>query len=484
MFAISVEFLHGSFRGDPGTANTGRLTTPEWPPTPFRLFSAFVAADGTGDRCMVTSGSELDWLERLPPPVIHADSDPPHTTLRPRYVASHLGRFETKVETKGTEKRRAISVHQEYVGRKAALVRPGIRVSPREPRLIYSWDIAPPTRATLDALRLRAARIGYLGTSDSPVRIRILAEHTETLDSSRDAFVPDSEGTLDINVPRPGDLRILDRMYGKWVEHGVGRTQFPVLTHRVAYRSPTTRRSPSTGRVVAWLRLGRPLPGRRIGTVTQLFKEAVLSRYQRLFGEPPAVLHGHGFSGTGYELARFMALPDVGFPHSRGRIHGLALWMPRGCDDAEYHRARDTAFSIRQLVGQTINVPVERRQGDRPLAVQSARWQSASRAWGTAFPAIHERRRPLDIAEVARWCRHAGLPAPVEFRASRTPLVRGAVDLAPVEVTRPGRPGLPYCHIDIRFAEPIAGPVVIGSGRQRGFGLCIPLDPQRKRATE
>ena len=45
MLAVSVEFLHGTFRGDPdGTANTGRLTLGEWPPAPFRLFAALVAA--------------------------------------------------------------------------------------------------------------------------------------------------------------------------------------------------------------------------------------------------------------------------------------------------------------------------------------------------------------------------------------------------------------------------------------------------------
>lgn len=480
MFSISVEFLHGTFRGDPsGTANTGRLATPEWPPTPFRLFSAFVAADGTGDRCTVTNGSELDWLERLPPPVIHADSDPPHVQLRPRYVVAHRGRFETK----GTGKSRAVSVQQEYVGRNAALVRPGIRVAPRKTRLIYSWDVAPPTEATLDALRLRAARIGYLGASDSPVRLRISAELDTMSDPSEGAFVPDPAGDLAINVPRPGDLRVLDRMYEEWVEHGasVSRSQFLGLVHRVAYRSPWTERPASNGTVVAWLQLENPVPGRRIGTLTALFKKAVLCRYERMFGEPPAILHGHGFTGKGYELARFLALPDVGYPHSRGRIHGLALWMPPGCDDAEYRQARAAAFSIRQLVGRDIKVQVAPRRGSRPFAVQSKRWKEASRTWVTAFPAIHERRRPLDLAEVSRWCHHAGLPAPIEFRAARSPLVRGAVDLAPVEITRPGRPGLPYCHVAIRFAEPISGPVVIGSGRQRGLGLCIPLDPLNKR---
>ena len=82
MLAVSVEFLHGTFRGDPdGTANTGRLTRGEWPPAPFRLFAALVAADGTRERCTVTDGTELEWFERLPPPVIHAHAQPWHQLL-------------------------------------------------------------------------------------------------------------------------------------------------------------------------------------------------------------------------------------------------------------------------------------------------------------------------------------------------------------------------------------------------------------------
>ena len=50
MLAIAVEFLHGTFRGDPdGTANTGRLQRGEWPPSPARLLAALVAADGGWD---------------------------------------------------------------------------------------------------------------------------------------------------------------------------------------------------------------------------------------------------------------------------------------------------------------------------------------------------------------------------------------------------------------------------------------------------
>ena len=315
MLAVLVEFLHGTFRGDPdGTANTGRLTRGEWPPAPFRLFAALVAADGTRERCTVTDGAELEWFERLPPPVIHAHAQPWHQALEPRYVVRH-------------EATASKSTHQEYVGRTGVLHRPGVRVTPRHPQVVYSWNESP-LEVTLDALRRRAARIGYLGAADSPVRVHVMTRMPEAV-APEDAFVHASDGNRMINVPAPGDVRILDRMYDAWYEQGadVGRAQFPALRHEAPYRSPRTVAQPDSGEVVAWLRLGAAVSGRRVAAVTALFKEAVLSKHQKIHGDPPAVLHGHGFGVSGYEIARFLALPMLG---SGGRVGGFMVWRS-GC---------------------------------------------------------------------------------------------------------------------------------------------------------
>ena len=71
--------------------------------------------------------------------------------------------------------------------------------------------------------------------------------------------------------------------------------------------------------MVACLLLDRAISGRRLTPLTALLKAAILSRHQMMHGEPPAVLHGHGINDNGYDLARFLALPDVGYPRSRGR---------------------------------------------------------------------------------------------------------------------------------------------------------------------
>ena len=465
MLAISVEFLHGTFRGDPdGTAVTGRATQGEWPPSPARLLAALVAGDGTRRTSRVTDGHELLWLEGLPAPTIYAHADAWHQPLHPRFVVTQSG---------GPEH----ATHQEYPARRGTAHRPGVRVAPRTPLVVYRWDVEAPNAATLEALELRAARVGYLGASDSPVRLRVATQLP--CGTMSKAFVPDGEGDTHIRIPASGDVDMLDRMYDAWCKRGasVTRAQFPALTHWATYRAPSARERVDRGAVVAWLRLDHGVSGRRVSEVTALFKAAVLDRHQRMHGAPAAILHGHGFAGPGYDLARYLALPDVGYRHSRGRIHGLALWLPAESKQDERHKAREAALAIDELVGARIKVRVEPHAGEgRPFAAHPRRWRGPSRAWVTALPAIHERRGVPDLGEGARWCRHAGLPEPVAFQSSRTPVIHGAVDLAPREVNRPGRPALPYSHVAFLFAEPIAGPVVVGAGRQRGFGLCVPAD--------
>lgn len=473
MLAISVELLHGTFRADPdGTATTGRLSRGEWPPAPSRLFAAFVAADGTRDRVRVTTGRELDWFERLPPPVIDAHGAPWHQSLHPRYV-TRADRTFAKRRVRGKVE---VAAHLEYVGRQGVEVRPGVRVTPQYPRIRYLWDTRCPSDI-LNALRLRAARIGYLGTADSPVRVRV---HTRTKVPEpyrpEDRFRPNAEGDVRIRVAKAGDLRLLDGVYDAWRQRGVAiaRAQFPALRHEATYLSPTAPDLVDRGGVVAWLRLHTSVPGRRVSVLTLSFKKAVLSSYQRLFGEPPAVLHGHGMGQRGYDLARFLPLPDAGYAYSRGRIHGLAVWLPPGCGAIRQARIRRATNAVSQLWGRGLNVTVSPHAGEeRPVAATPRRWTRRARCWATVFPAVHERRVPLDLAEISRWCEHAGLPAPSAFRSTRSPLVAGGVDLAPVEVNRPGRAGLPYSHVQLWFTEPVEGPVVIGSARQRGLGLCV-----------
>src|SRR5690554_3218884 len=150
MLEISVSFLHGVFRGSSeDVAITGQPDPGEWPPSPARLFAALVAADGTRDRTRVTDGSELRFLEELPPPITEADriDDALASPIRARYVVLN--------ENAGNNV-------QEYVGRKASAARQGTRRSPRNVTVRYIWPDAEVPAETMASLERRALRVGYL----------------------------------------------------------------------------------------------------------------------------------------------------------------------------------------------------------------------------------------------------------------------------------------------------------------------------------
>lgn len=477
MLIATVEFLLGTYRADPdGTAHTGRLERGEWPPAPSRLFDAFVAADGTRDRCQHTDGTELELLESAPAPLIEATDDTCHQQLQPRFIVKQGVR-----SVKGQQ--------QEYVGRASAPVRPGVRVAPRVPTVRYLWQ-TDADDLKLRSLQLRAARIGYLGCADSPVRVRIERAPDDTAFAPEAAFRPgvgdDMAPTVALGVPVAGRLAVLDAAFDQWLEHGPSfeRKQSPALTTKARYARPRRERLQETrGRIAAALILRPAISGRRVAAVAAAFKAAVLKRYtERHETESPSVLHGHGYGATGYDLARYLSFPDVGHSRARGRIHAVALWLPADCDETLVQAVRETVHSIRRLAGPGVNVGADVwGHQQRPFAAQPRRWTRSSRRWATVFPAIHERHVEVTLEEVSRWCDHAGLPQPAAFRSSRAPLVEGGVSLTPIEVHRPGKPQRPYSHVELLFDEPVTGPVVIGSGRQRGLGLCMPVDDRPER---
>lgn len=161
MLSITVEFLHGTYRADPvGLAHTGRLETAEWPPSPLRLFAALVAADGTRDRCRYTDGSELEFLEACSPPRVFAtaERDVHHQPLLPRFVVEQSGR-----SVKG-------SIHQEYLARTGAEVRPGVRAAPKDSlfgsngrltRRQRSWRHCAPAPLELATSAVRTRQFAY-----------------------------------------------------------------------------------------------------------------------------------------------------------------------------------------------------------------------------------------------------------------------------------------------------------------------------------
>lgn len=468
MLCIRVEFVHGVVRaGSPDDiAMTGLDDPGEWPPSPARLFSALVAAAGTGSRCEVGDGGELELLEAAEPPEIVAnqDEDVLRSPVLPRFVvedARHEG-----------------AVH-EYVGRTASMVRPGTRLSPRTPEVTYVWPDVSASPAQLESIVMRAARVSYLGCSDSPVRMTVTTETPPV--TAEPAWVPQESGGRAIPVPYGGYTQALDLAFDQWLQGPMRRAWIP--TRRASYAPPGEGPPTVVARpTVFWFRISPAVSGRFALVLAETLRDAVLDLYERHVGpETPALLHGHGFQGSGRNHAEFLALPDVGFPHSSGRVHGLAVWLPP-------ETPNDTAANVR---GALEHLSVLARPGrfetavrayggeERPRAASPTRWAGPSSRWISALPVVHERwsSHGPDREEVERWFRHAGFECRVlAHRNSIAPLLPGSGRLRPEQVHHKDRSRHPYSFFEVRLDREIDGPVVIGRGRQFGVGLMAPRD--------
>lgn len=476
MLAIEVDLLAGTIRaGSPDdTALTGSGDEGEWPPSPARLFSALVAAGGSRERCVVGDASELVALETAPPPRIIADG-------RSRVLGS------PQIERYVVVNERSTGAVQGYPARTATLTRPATRLSPITPSMSYIWDELDLSSSQLAALRSRAARVGYLGCADSPVRVRVCESPPES--EPADEWRPSESGSTFIPVPFAGLLDVLDDAFDRFsAGEPVRRSWLPVA--RARYEGPGSCVEESqTPPITIWLGFGDPVAGRHALRITETLKAALLDVYDRHVAarsEVPSVLHGHGFpQGSGYDHACFVALADCGHRHARGRLYGAVVILPADTPANIIEGVRTALFHLRTLAlpeGRVVTVwPYGGEK--RPWAANPVRWTKASRRWVSVTPVVHERRHRHgpDLAEITRWCVHAGLPAPVSFRLSPVPLFEGALALRPDEVFHSSSSRRPYSHLEVVFAEPVAGPVVLGRMRHLGIGLMAPVGHEVER---
>lgn len=470
MLRISVDLLHGVIRATSAddTTLTGAGGSPEWPPSPARLYAALVAGGGTQERCPADVGiNGLSLLES--PPLIFASGhdDVSMSPLADRYVV--IDRNED-----GTV--------QEYPARKSQRISPGVRIAPRCSQIVYVWPDVSPRPDELDALRYRAARVPYLGCSDSPAQVRVDAtEELPTLPQWR----PDSKGRHRLPVATPGYLEVLDEHFLRWSSgEPLRRSWMPSSV--VAYTAPGERSAdpPVTPQAV-WMRFDRPVAVSRLLMVTRLLRAAVLEKAEAIVGDRnavPPVVHGH-LSGRGSEhhSARWLALPTVGVPFADGRIRGACVWLPPGVDPLTFELVTTAVTHVGELVLPGVfRVAVRPFDGtNRPITSHPRFWSAPARRWVSATAVLPDRfsKRAPDHEAVVDWCHHAGLPTPVVSRVAEVPLVTGAakVRVGDIDQRLRGR----QFYLEVEFAEPVHGPMVIGKGRGFGIGLMMPADRRR-----
>ncbi len=479
MLAVTAEFLLGHLRA--ASADDSTLTgtpSPEWPPSPARLYQAFVASGGTSSQAAEFGGViGLDLLEGRPTVLANSLEDVAVTPQLPRYVVVD---------------ERARGTVMNYPARKAQSVRPGAKLAPKNPLVCYVWPHIEPTDAQISALQTRAARLSYLGTADSPVRMTV-TRHVPADAANLPSWAPAEQGDIVMAVAYSGFLQALDGAFdafsGNSDDPGAPRRSAWIPREFATYRSPhQALPSDEPQATTFWLRLDTSLSGRRVLQLTHALRSAILVRADEVAGGSefvPEVLHGHhAAAAAGVEHVRFLALPHVGSMHADGRIFGACVWLPPGTPAQDIALARTAVGRVKRLINAAgIDVAVVGFDGTRaPWASNPARWIGPARKWQSAFPVVYERwpKGELSMHEVSKWCAFAGLPPVVAFRVSRTPFLKGAVTLSPEEISG-GRHRRPYSHMEIEFAENELGPIALGQGRHFGLGLFAPVTNAKER---
>lgn len=217
----------------------------------------------------------------------------------------------------------------------------------------------------------------------------------------------------------------------------------------------------------------------------------------------PEWASGHQASGAASESPHMALFPlgYVGSMHADGHLLGVALAFPRNISARERGRALGRLLYDADGTPKVIDLKLGKLgcwsiiledRPSPPLALRPETWAGTSDTWASVTPVVLDRHPKTDPAKdrigwktevaeiVAEACQRTGLPVPIEIDIDKTSWHRGAPrskpgpDGFPLVPQKPGGPLRPQIHVWLRFDSVVQGPVLLGAGRYRGYGLCKP----------
>lgn len=466
MITIDVRYLCGWAMA----SDVSERSRAEWPPHPRRVFLALAAAHFESGADSAERAA-LEWLEALPPPAMRA-SQAFHREAVTTFVP-----VNDDITKKWEDPRPA--VEPEPFGRPRQARTFPVAV-PHEEVVSFCW-----AASTREAARHRTAlgrlceKVTSVGQSASLVQMWVCTDAIEA------NLIPSGNGSSHrLRVPAPGLLCELEERYQ--------RGQRPTLGIFAGYAPPSpTPEEAAPGTVFAPdMALLQKTSGSTIDLENALAITAVLRRAVIAAGPQPspAYLSGHELDGERSlsPHVAFLAMPDVGHPHADGHLMGVAVALPL-CLRPEERRAclRALAAVPRLHLGRLGEWQLEPPELElAPRALRASTWTGPSRRWASVTPVVLHRfpKRPGDAERIlSSACEHVDLPPPARVTVAESSLVSG-VPLAaafPPIPSPPPRPRRWHQHAVVEFSEPVRGPLLLGAGRYRGYGLMRPV-PERR----
>lgn len=534
MLTIGIQYLTGyAVATDAGNRNRA-----EWPPHPGRVFMALAAAwfetqpdslDIEETANWEAEGEALRWLEQQEPPHLQApDADhrdivevyvPPNDMGSTKITSIPMFRNNRQPRTFPKVRPRGDCVYLHWIdtdgldSHQAALARlcqKVIRIG-HSSSLVQMWldALANQTDANLIPIKARDAHAGS-------ERLRVVGPgcleylkqqyNGENVEHFYEFYVRISSSKGE--EQKKAKAEFAQRFGQAWKSSlSAPKSQRPKLSMTQAYcqGNPFGASEPPLPSVfddtllVLDKREGPALGLEATWRVLTAMRGVIENRCE----PTPEWISGHqdnGYPSVSPHLA-LLPLAFVGSGHADGHLMGVGIAFPR-----HVPREQRGEFLGRLLYdGGGKEHPICLRLGrlgtwtlcqeeraSPPTNLRSDTWTRPSTVWASVSPVVLDRHpkvdpvksRPDYINEVqgiiSESCRRIGLPEPAEIDIDKTswhlgaPRSKPGPDGFPLMPVRSGGPNRRQTHVWLRFDQPVLGPVLLGAGRYRGYGLCKP----------
>lgn len=514
MVTLAIEYLNGWAMA---AADGPAKSRAEWPPHPDRVFMAMAAAyfetEGAEDEA-----AALQWLERQPPPVVHAAPCDVRVAMGGQTPPVAF----VPVNDVKVGKLRPADSHQQLLDQGLSVL-PSHRkrqarsfpvAVPEDPVVYLVWPEGTLESPVRDALTNLCRKVTHVGHSASLVQMWVESAPPNTKPSHR-AWAPHDglDASLRLRVPYEGRLSYLaasdpgphvrhamtlqKRARDSYLDGLVDRLR-PRNSRWQGYRAaappavlPPVRQSLFDDRITV-IRVSGSLPGVSTLKVVGALRRSLMAAYPHAPEWISGLTAGGAPSREGH-LA-WAPLINAGHAHADGRLMGVAIVLPRELSAGVAAAALKSWLlddeglprSLPVFDGAWFDARAELDEREvLPQTLMPETWVRESTTWESVTPVVMDRHpRGSDpwasLADsVKRSCEYIGLPRPLSVELARSPFVAGPArsDHFP-QLRRQDGTAMMHLHARVVFAEPVAGPVILGAGRYRGYGLCRPRPAQ------
>jgi CRISPR-associated protein Csb2 len=487
MLAIAWQYLSGRATA----AEVDHHDRPEWPAHPDRVFQALVAAWGErgGDPA---ERAALHWLERQDPPDLTAPEIGEAARQVTKAYVPVNDKSDPMAKGKLAQPIRDTGLHSDRKDRFFA----SVFVGP-EAVCALLWPKAEPAEHD-SALRALCAAVTHVGHSRSLVRMWVEEQPPRTAWTPSAPGARTRAGELRLRVPHAGRLERLEQAHAALLAGRLARNAWPPGQWRRYVRcaaEETVWQTPFDPRLVILRRVGGE--GRTGLPQAPAFVGALRAALMKAGDGTEAMrwLSGHEPGGPPLQEhhVAFLPLAHVGHEHADGHLLGLGVALPRGLPpDTEQAilavlggaAAGQGRITLTAGVAGTMELEEDNSPG-LPWALRAQTWTGPSCAWGTVTPVAldrlpprrHENDDTWAAGQLAEACRRLGLPAPAEVHVLPVAPHIGAPaarEFPPLR-RRPDGARRWHVHAVLRFGQLVQGPLLLGAGRYRGYGLFKPL---------